>query len=185
MKFLTSSWWITLFQGIIMIALSVMILRNPVTVLTTLAMWVGLLVFLGGIAGILSYVFTRKENRSTIFLITGIITFLLGGAMLTNLGTTERIMSMLFGVAFAMIGAMLLYDAWRAQKHWSSWWIAGMLGLGAVVIGIASIFRTSSGASAISLFLGISTMSSGIGLIILAFVKRNIVHAIKNAVDRK
>jgi len=42
LKTLFRSWWMILIQGILMIGLSILVFKNPDTVLATVALWLGL-----------------------------------------------------------------------------------------------------------------------------------------------
>lgn len=184
MKTLFKDWWVILLQGLFLVTLSILIFNNPDTVLTTLALWLGIVILLGGAGGLASYFFSSKENRQASFLIISLITLILGGLLIANTGATQKIISVLFGISVAIIGGSLVMDSWNARQRWPNWWITGILGAIALVVGVSSIFRTSSGAAAISLLIGISVLSSGLGLIILAFVKRNIGNKIKDILQK-
>lgn len=181
MRTLFKNWWTILIEGILLVILSIIIFNNPNTVLTTLVVWLGLIVLLGGILGMLSYLFTSKANRQNSFFIVSLIIAIIGGVMIANNSATERIITIMFGITVAVIGAGVMSDSWNARTKWQNWWLTFILGIGALIVGVSSIFQTASGAQTISLLLGISVLSSGLGMIIIAFVKRNVERAIKNA----
>ncbi|MBP7398533.1 MAG: DUF308 domain-containing protein [Chitinophagales bacterium] len=184
MRTLFKNWWTILIEGILLIILSVIIFNNPNTVLTTLAVWLGLIILVGGITGIISFLLTSKASRQNSFLITSLIIAIIGGAMIANSSTTERVITIMFGITVAALGAGVISDSWNAKGKWNNWWITFILGIVALIVGVSSIFQTTSGAQTISLLMGISVLSSGLGMIIIAFVKRNVELVIKNALKK-
>jgi uncharacterized membrane protein HdeD (DUF308 family) len=54
------------------------------------------------------------------------------------------------------------------------WWIIASIGAIALILGIKSIVDVYSGAQSISIIIGISVLLSGIGLVILSFLKKKI-----------
>ncbi len=185
MRTIFRNWWAILIEGVLLVILGAIILNNPNTVLTTIAVWLGLIVLFGGITGILSYLFTSKASRQNSFLITSLIIALVGGAMVIYSSATERVITLLFGVGVAAIGAGVISDSWNAKAKWQNWWITLLLGVAALLVGVSSIFKTSAGAYTISLLIGISVICSGLGMIIIAFVKRNIERFIQDRLDDK
>jgi uncharacterized membrane protein HdeD (DUF308 family) len=173
-------WWVTLIQGIILIVLSIIIFKNPDTVLPALAFWLGLIVIVTGSIGIISW-FTNTREKRDIFSIIGSSTVLIIGiVMVTNTGITMKAITLLFGLLVASVGVVLISGSLNERKKWSLWWIIASLGAIALILGIKSIIDVYSGAQSISVFIAISVLLSGIGLVILSFLKKKIMLVVDN-----
>ncbi len=174
-----SNWWVTLIQGILMLALSILIFNNPGALLLTLALWLGCIVIASGIYGVIAYFATSKNNRSLINLLGSIAMVIVGFMMLMKMIISMMAITIAFGSMVAVIGIGLIAGSWNAKKHFSMWWLTALLGIAVLVTGIDSIINVQSGAESISSLLGISVMLSGFGLISLALLKRKIVKAVQ------
>jgi len=179
-KTLFRSWWMILIQGILMIGLSILVFKNPDTVLATVALWLGLVVLLSGLVGVLAWFMNSKEHRSFTALMGSVAMLLIGILMISKIILTIKAITLVFGFLTALIGIVVLSGAWNSRKQWSLWWIIALFGLGALVAGTKSMVDIYDGTKSISNLMGIAILLSGIGLIFLSLVKRKIVMAINN-----
>lgn len=177
---LSRKWWVILIQGILMIVLSIIIFNNPDAVLATLAFWLGVIVILTGLAGIIAWLSNTKEKRDIFSLIGSVAVLIIGILMVTKTGITMKAITLLFGLLVTAIGVILINGSWNEREKWSLWWIIASIGAIALILGIKSIFDVYSGAQSISIIIGISVLLSGIGLVILSFLKKKIAVVVDN-----
>jgi uncharacterized membrane protein HdeD (DUF308 family) len=177
---LSRKWWVILIQGIILIVLSIIIFNNPDAVLTALAFWIGLIVIVTGLIGMISWFASTKEKRDTFSIIGSSTVLIIGIIMVTNTGITMKAITLLFGLLVAAVGVILISGSWNERKKWPLWWIIASIGAIALILGIKSIFDVYSGAQSISIIIGISVLLSGIGLVILSFLKKKILIVVDN-----
>ena len=175
-------WWAIVLMGVLFIICAILIFNYPTASLLALAFWLGWLVMLAGIAAVASYFSAEKDKRQMADLLIGIATIIVGLLMISKAFVTAYAIIILFSILMGLIGIWIVSFAWRARSHWSSWWIAGILGCIAIVISIKSFWDFQTGAESISSFLGIGVLFSGIGLLVLGFMKRKIVYTVSDKI---
>jgi uncharacterized membrane protein HdeD (DUF308 family) len=178
-KTLTRKWWAILIQGLLMIALSIIIFNNPGTFLMTISLWLGIIVLITGILGLAAYFISNKNEREMSSFLWSICILVIGLLMVTKVVFTMKAITVLFGLIVTIVGIILLIDSWSARSQWSKWWLLSILGIVILVMGIASILNISSGAESISNLVGISILLSGIGLVVLSFLKKSLLKLIR------
>ncbi|MBK6282139.1 MAG: DUF308 domain-containing protein [Draconibacterium sp.] len=85
-------------QGILMIVLSIIIFNNPDAVLATLAFWLGVIVILTGLAGIIAWLSNTKEKRDIFSLIGSVAVLIIGILMVTKTGITTKAITLFIRV---------------------------------------------------------------------------------------
>jgi len=177
------NWWVILIQGILMIALSILIFDNPGAVLATLALWFGVLILVSGLYGVIAYFATSKQDREGVMLLYSIIMLLIGFLMISNMLVSMIAITIAFGSMVSIVGLILISGSWSGRKDWPMWWLIALLGVATLVVGIYSMIDVFAGAAGISTFIGLSVLFAGFGLIFFAFLKRKVVKTVKNAVS--
>jgi uncharacterized membrane protein HdeD (DUF308 family) len=167
-----------------MIILSIIIFNNPETVLSALAFWLGITVAIGGLAGLISWFETTKQERNMYSLIGSIVMLLAGLLMIFKLMATVKAITMLFGVLTTILGFVILSSSWKNKPNWSLWWLAAILGIFTLITGIKGVFDSYSGSESISNIIGLAVLFSGLGLIALAVLKRKVVTSVKEKISR-
>jgi len=173
------NWWVILIQGLLMIALSVLIFNNPGAVLITLAFWLGIVVLVTGLYGVIAWFATAKNDRDTAQLLYSIVVTFIGFLMISKVLVSMIAITVAFGALVCMIGLVLISGSWKARKLWSMWWVVALIGVVTAIIGVKSIFDVETGAESISTLIGLSVLLAGIGLVFLAFLKRKVVKAVE------
>jgi uncharacterized membrane protein HdeD (DUF308 family) len=110
-------WWVLLIQGIILIVLSIIIFNNPDALLTALAFWLGLIVIVTGLIGMISWFANTKEKRDTFSIIGSSTVLIIGIIMVTNTGITMKAITLLFGLLVAAVGVILISGSWNERKN--------------------------------------------------------------------
>jgi uncharacterized membrane protein HdeD (DUF308 family) len=175
-----SKWWIMLIQGIFMVVLSIIILSNPEAVLTAIAFWLGIVVIVTGVIGVLAYFANEKKLRDSSTLYGSIAILIIGILMVSKVFVTMKAITILFGMLVIIVGMVLLAGSWNERLKWSLWWVIALIGAITISLGIKSIMDINSGAESIGILIGISVLFSGIGTILLAFLKKKILMAIRS-----
>jgi uncharacterized membrane protein HdeD (DUF308 family) len=181
---LFKEWWVILLQGVFMIALSIIIFNNPGPVIAAVALWLGVVVILTGLVGTIAWFSAAKQDREILSLLASIVILIIGVLMITKMVVTIKAITIVFGLIVAFIGWVLLSAGWNSRKEWPGWWFIALLGVATLVMGIKSIFDIYSGAENISNFIGIAVLLSGLGLIVLAFLKKKLVNKIRHGINK-
>jgi uncharacterized membrane protein HdeD (DUF308 family) len=175
-------WWVVLIQGILLIALSIIILNNPGGVLLTISLWLGIVVLLAGLFGVIAYYVGDKEKRDVSSLVWSILITIVGFLLLIENVFTMKAITIVFGIIVATVGLILFVSGWHSKTQSDKWWILALLGVIIFITGISSMFNLSSGAESISFLLGISVLLAGLGLTTLAFWKKRFLNLIEKSI---
>lgn len=173
------SWTGMLLQGILMIILSIIIFNNPEAVLSTMALWLGISITLGGLVGIVTWLGTPTQERGIYGIIGSIAMLIAGLIMIFKMAITIKAITLVFGILTAVLGYVILSGGLKNKANWSFWWILVLFGGLTLITGIKSIFDSYSGSESISNIMGLAVLFSGIGLIVFAYFKRKIVNTVK------
>lgn len=171
-------------QGILLIIISIYFFSHPVAVLAALSIWVGLLTLGTGVTGIAGYFGMEKDERESNQLWWSIATLLFGLLMVMKLGITMKTITLLFGIWMLLTGYWLSTEGWALRKEGSLGWIMLVAGVLSVVAGLASFFNIYSGAMYISTLIGLQALLAGIGLLVLALVKRRLGNKMKAKINK-
>lgn len=178
-------WWVILLQGILMIVLSILIFNNPDAVLSAIAFWLGAIVTLSGLIGIISWFDNERESRDLPVLLASLAMAFIGVLMISKMFVTITAITIVFGLLTTILGIVLLYGGWSGRKEWSYWWLIALLGAATLIMGIKSILDVNAGAENISTLIGISVLLSGVGLLGMALLKKSVVNKVENKIGGK
>ena len=64
-RLLKRKWWITLIQAILFVVFSFYIFSNPVIILRTISLWMGLAVLFIGAVGVVSWLMDYQEDKES------------------------------------------------------------------------------------------------------------------------
>lgn len=174
-------WWMILVQGILLIIIAFIFFNNPVQVLAVISIWIGILTLAAGVLGLVANLMIKNEERDSGSLWWSIVTLLFGILMLAKVGLTMKAITVIFGLWVLVTGIVLLSAGWEHRKAGAVGWIMLLGGILSVIAGVVIMFDMATGAVWISTLLGIQALVSGIGFIVLAFIKRNLVKKIKSS----
>ena len=105
---------------------------------------------------------------------------LFGIMLLGKLGPTMKLITVLFGIWVLMTGIWLASAGWEYRKNGPPGLLMLIAGILSIVAGVAIIFDINIGAVWISTLLGVQSLLAGIGLVLLAFIKRKVVSKLKS-----
>ena len=178
---LSTKWWLILFQGILLVVLSIYIFNNPAGVLAGISFWFGVMVLAAGLVGIIAWLASSKAERQTMSLLWAILTFGFGLLLLFNLLATMKTLTVIFGLWCLLSGFFLLNTGWTLKKTSSTGWVMVVTGVLCVVAAVMIIMNIGSGAIAIGTLLGLQALFTGIALVLLSFAKRMVVKTVAGA----
>ena len=95
-----------------------------------------------------------------------------------------KALTVIFGCWVLLTGVWLLSAWWTHRRSGLPGWIMLLGGILSVFAGVVIIFDLVAGAVWISTLLGIQAVLTGVGLIMLAFIKRSLVRDIRNSLTR-
>ena len=180
MKVLFRKWWVILIQGILLIVLSIYVFSHPGIALASLALWLSILILIGGFAGLFGWWLTSSDARETSSLLWSIGSIVLGLILLVKTGFTMQLLATLVGIWMIVTGGWLMQQGWMQRRNRSVAWVIFIPGLFSLITGLMAIFNTATGATAVSIIVGIQLLLAGIALVVLAFVKRKVVNIVKD-----
>ncbi len=181
LRLLKRKWWVTLVQGILLVIFSIYIFGNPIAVLGSLSLWVGIVVLASGTIGLISWSIASKEEKESLSMLWSLVTTVMGLLMLMNVLAMMKVLTIFFGGWMLFAGLAIFGSGWNSRKQSSLGWGAVVAGLLAALGGLGMIFNIKSGAIGISSLLGISVLLTGIAIILLALIKKTAVSKVRNA----
>jgi uncharacterized membrane protein HdeD (DUF308 family) len=183
-KLLFRKWWVVMIQGILLLLISFFIFRNPATVLTSISIWVGVLMFLSGLIGIFTSFSHDKSDNKIWALLWSIITVIFGFLLLTNILVTMKAITLLFGIWMLAGGLRFLVSGWIIRSEDSKGWIVIIAGLVSMVAAFMIMTNMGTGAIGISVLLGTQILIAGLALILLSLVKKKIGDVIEDKIEK-
>jgi uncharacterized membrane protein HdeD (DUF308 family) len=172
-------WWVILLQGFLLIIIGFIFFNNPGEVLAVISLWVGILTLTAGVIGLIAHFANRDEGAGNSSLWWSIVTVLLGLLMVIKVGFTMKVITVLFGCWVFLTGVLLLSEGWNHKSKGLTSWVMIIGGILSLFAGIVIIFDIRTGAVWISTVLGIQALVAGIGFILLAIIKKNLVREVK------
>ena len=183
MQILFRKWWVILIQGVLLIVLSFYVFSHPGDTLAGLSFWLSILILIGGIAGLAGWWFTSSQARETSSLLWSIGSIVLGLVLIIKTDFTMQLLSTLVGIWMVVTGGWLVQQGWsQRNNNRIVAWIIVIPGLFSLGTGLMAIFNRATGATAVSIIVGIQLLLAGIALVVLGFVKRKIVSLVEDKV---
>jgi uncharacterized membrane protein HdeD (DUF308 family) len=168
---LFKNWWLILIKGIILIILSFVVFRHPVSALVGIALYIGIALLLTGIVLIITSITARKLMENWGWKLgEGVFDTLFGFILLTHPGVTAVVLPFIVGFWVLFYGIMLFVDSFGIKKAGlKGWWIQLITGILTVIIGYTITFNPVAGMLTITMFMGIAILLFGIYNVVLAF----------------
>jgi len=160
--------------------LSIYVFGHPGIALASLALWLSILILISGIAGLLRWWFTSPDAREILSLLWSVGSIVVGLVLLIKTYFTMQLLAILVGTWMIVTGGWLMQQGWMQRRNRSVAWVIFIPGLFSLITGLMAIFNTATGATAVSIIVGIQLLLAGIALVVLAFVKRKVVNIVKD-----
>ena len=184
-KLLVRKWWVVLLQGIVLLFLSYYIFMNPATVLSSVSIWFGLLVFISGVLALLSSFAGDKSENKGFQILWSLVAVVFGFLLLTNVLVTMKAITLLFGLWMLAGAVRFLAAGWSIKKEHSLGWLVILTGALSLIAAIMVMTDLGTAAFGISVLLGTQVLISGIALIILAFVKKKVANVVRSKIANR
>jgi len=91
-----------------------------------------------------------------------------------------QLLAILVGTWMIVTGGWLMQQGWTQRRNSFVAWVIFIPGLISLITGIMAVFNVATGATAVSIMVGIQLFLAGIAMVVLAFVKRKIVNTVKD-----
>lgn len=159
-------------MGILLLILGFLAMGAPLVAGVSVAMVVGIMLLIGGIGQLL---FAFKSNMGLFNILFAVLTIIMGGYMLANLGVALESLTIFLAVYLIVSGFSEIMVAYQARPAQGAGW-AMFSGFLSVLLGalIWSQFPLS-GAWAIGILIGIRLFFTGMSLMMLGFAARQTV----------
>lgn len=161
-------WGLLLIRGILIVIFGLIALFSPGIVLMTLLVYFGIFAVFSGLFLIIEG-FGIKEEDQGMRILEGVISIFFG---LLFIIMPEFVLDsvMILIALWAIIGGIMqVFHALRLRKHVANEWLEILNGIITLVFGILVLLNTRAGAQAITMFLGIFAIISGLLMIGLSF----------------
>jgi uncharacterized membrane protein HdeD (DUF308 family) len=173
LDFYNAYWWIFLLRGVFALALGILALGWPGVTFTTLIVFLGAYLFIGGLFGIVGGIAARRTNENWgLFLFSGLVGVILGILTFYNPFATGAALIYLIAFGAIMAGLFEVLVAIRLRKviTGEGWYIfAGLL---TIVFGILLAVNPIAAAVTLTWMFGIYAIFIGIMLVYLSIKLR-------------
>lgn len=165
-------WWLSLIIGLAMLAMGLVVLVNPTASYLTFALWLGVLVALSGVVGIVQGVSSKNYFvRRGWLIVASIADIIIGILLMFNIALSAALLPVLLGVWLLYRGMTLIMqgaDLRNYRVRDAGWVIFG----GALIVAISLavlFFPLSVGVEAVVLAVSIGFIVYGFTTISLSF----------------
>jgi uncharacterized membrane protein HdeD (DUF308 family) len=167
----TTSWWIYLLKGVLLIILGIWMLKMPGESFSALLMVIGLIVAIGGMLETVHALYYRKVLMEWGWsLSAGILDMLIGILLIVNPEAILMLITLFISFWLIMRGVLAVWEAMELRKggysHWR--WIL-FLGILTLLLAVILIWHPLVVGLTIIFWIAISFISLGLFRIILAF----------------
>lgn len=171
-EYLIDRWWLSLLIGIMSIAIGFLVLVNPVGSYYTFALWMGLVILISGIMGLVQSLTSQNYFvRRGWLVLASIADIFIGIILLFNSLLAEMILPLLLGFWLLYRGSVMLAQGFdlRSYGRRDAAWVI-FYSIVVCLLGIAVIWLPSTlGNEVVILFIAIGFITYGLSMISLAF----------------
>ena len=165
---------LTMLLGGVMVLVGFVSMGSPLVAGLSVTMMVGILLIIGGIGQL---VFAIKAGTGFFSMIMGVLTIILGGYMLSNVGEALASLTLFIAIYFVVEGIMEVISAFQLKPA-SGWGWALFSGVITVLLGVMIWNQFPlSGAWAIGTLVGIKLLFSGWALLMFGMAARSAAKA--------
>jgi uncharacterized membrane protein HdeD (DUF308 family) len=170
-------WWIVLLEGIISVALGLLLLSHPFATFTALLIVLGCFWIIGGIFGLIALVAGLPvASKWWVGLIWGLLSIIAGILVLNHpfIMTLVAQAVLVYVVAFMLIigGVCAIATANRWSPHRESKWGIIILALLFIILGIILLFTPFLSFYVLMMLVGAFSFVFGIAMVIYSFMMR-------------
>lgn len=175
-------WWLTLIVGILAIAIGFIVLVNPTTSYYTFALWLGIVIFVSGILGLIQSLTSDNYFVRRGWLILASIADLIIGLMLMfNSLLSELTLPILMGGWLLYRASVMLVQGFdlRSYNVSGSGWVIFYSAL-IIAVALAILWMPLSfGVGVVILFIAVAFITYGVSAVSLGFRLMDVHHRAK------
>ncbi|TNJ45636.1 DUF308 domain-containing protein [Tamlana fucoidanivorans] len=164
MKTLKKNWWLVLLRGIVLISLGFLIVGNPMDALVGMGIYLSITLLFTGIMQVIGALSTRKVFNNWGWSLTiGIIDIVFGFILLSSPGITAITLPFVVGFWIIISGLMTFLESFNFKKTGvKNWWFGLISGVLSVIVGFIITNNLLVGTLAISIWVGVGFILSGL-----------------------
>ena len=173
-RYLHDHWKFYTFQGVLMIVVGILAILVPFAATLATTLFFGWLLILGGVVGAVAAFRSKQAPGFWSNLLLAILSVVLGGVILANPLAGTVTLTWILAIFFVLSGLFNFSIARAVRLSTTRFWlviVSGIVDIGLAVFLIAGLPGTA--VWAVGVFLGISFMTSGFGLLFSALDARN------------
>lgn len=166
----------TLIQGLVFILFGVLFVAFPLSVLRSISIYLGIVILVPGIVMITAGVFNKNGGTDRNFLIpSGIVTVLFGLLFILKPEIVALLLSLFIAIWVLFSGALQVAAAFSFKAMGiKMWWTRLLVGLFLLVFGIVILKNALSVSVALTMWIGILMLVTGVYYLVLAFTAKNL-----------
>jgi uncharacterized membrane protein HdeD (DUF308 family) len=170
-------WWIVLIEGLISVALGLLLFVHPFATFTALLVVLGCFWIIGGIFGLIALVAgIGGASKWWVALIWGLLSIIAGILVLNHpfIVTLVAQAVLVYVVAFMLIigGISAIATASRGSAHRHSRWSIIIMALLFIILGIILLFTPFLSFSILMMLIGAFSFIFGVAMIVYSFMMR-------------
>ncbi len=155
-------------SGLLLVALGIVCICNPVETLFASAWLIGLLTL---ISGIMTLIFTFQTQmflpNSGTRMLNALLQIILGIFFLTHKGTLTSSLPIIFAAWVMIEGVILAINSFDYKKvGFSFWWCILLLGIAGAVLGFIGLRNPIAAGTTLSTLIGLGIIASGISYLV-------------------
>jgi len=175
MEFIKLSKKNTLIQGLIFILFGVLFVAFPLSVLRSISIYLGIVILIPGVIMITAGFTNKNVGAGRNLLITGgIVTSLFGLLFILKPEIVALLLSLLIAIWVLFSGALQVAAAISIKTlGYKMWWTRFLVGLFLLAFGVVILKNALSVSVALTMWIGIMMLISGVYYLVLAFTSKN------------
>jgi uncharacterized membrane protein HdeD (DUF308 family) len=134
-------WWVLVLQGILGILFGVLAIAFPGIALVTLAYLFAAWAIVSGVSQLAEgYRVAEARGRSWPFAVMGVVSIAAGILAALIPGITILGLVLLLGSWLVILGALMVYTAWRIRREVTREWVLALAGIAQLIVGVIVLF---------------------------------------------
>ena len=163
-------WWVLALQGVLGILFGVLAILFPGIALVTLAYLFAAWAIVSGASQLVEgYRVAEARGRSWPFAVMGVVSIAAGILAALIPGITILGLVLLLGSWLVILGALMVYTAWRIRREVTGEWILALAGIAQLIVGLIVLFMPVIGMVLTVALVATWSIIAGIAALTLGF----------------
>jgi uncharacterized membrane protein HdeD (DUF308 family) len=164
-----SGWYLAL--GILLVVSGIAAMFSPVATTFVTNVFLGWFLIFGGIIQFFAAIVHRKDSNVWIGMLMGILAFILGVMMVTNVYASIVSITLLFGGFFLVDGVVKTFQSLaKKPEHWGWMLTSGLISILLAIVIFMNFFAST--VMILGIFVGVYMLFAGIEIIVLYYASR-------------